>query len=158
MVHPTPSSCDQGAEARSLSFVTDLSNEVLHSHSRLCPQSTPLETSSTPAGCPSLPLTGKLSSGYALLTGPWSAQACSAGGGELAKTQHQATCMGTQREPCTYALLQGHSCDFGLLGTLPNGLTSQEARRGQAGSKKGVTGRGAQERQPKPEREIGSDR
>lgn len=100
---------------------------------------------------PFLPFVGKLSSKYALLTGAWSGQACSAGGGELAETQHQATCVGTQGESYTCALLQGDSCDFGLLGTLPNGLTSWGCGRGaQLASRKQddmrVSGRGAQER------------
>lgn len=43
---------------------------------------------------------------------------------------------GARGESFTYALLQGDSCNFGLLGMLPNSLTSWRWRRGPAGFKK----------------------
>lgn len=146
MVHSTPFS---GSKSRSPSSGTDLSNDVLHSRPGRCPRA---QAGALQHTCRLTPpsLCGKPRLWMHSLDRGLVGSGLLCRGREVTETQHQATYVG--------ALLQGVCCDSGLLGTLPNSLTSWGWSRAQMAPTTepdvGVSGRGAQERQPKPEERL----
>lgn len=140
MVHSAPSS---GSKSRKLQLRHRPSNDVLHSQPGLCPRAQAGALQHTrrlhlPSrrGKPRLWMhsldQGLVRSGLLCRRR------------EVAETQHQATYVG--------ALLQGVCCDSGLLGTLPNSLTSWGWRGAQLAPTKepnvGVSGGGTQKNNP----------